>query len=71
MLYGVYRAPRPYLPQVQVDYVMLFSRPTPDLTLGAGVVIAAGKVAGLWFGCGARPSEIVPPGTEALLLPGG
>lgn len=71
VLYGVYRAPRPYLPQVQADYVAVFSRPTPNGTLGAGVVIAAGKVAGLWFGCSARPSEIVPPGTEALLLPGG
>lgn len=74
VLTGVYRAPRPYLPPVQADYVAVFSRTPTGAgagTLGAGIVIAGGKVAGVWFGCGASPAEIVRPGTEALYLPGG
>ncbi len=74
VLTGVYRAPRPYLPPVQADYVVVFSRtPTGAGTgpLGAGIVMAGDKIAGVWFGCGASPAEIVRPGTEALYLPGG
>lgn len=74
VLTGVYRAPRPYLPPIQGEQVVVFSRtPTGGVTgpLGAGLVVAGGKLAGIWFGCGAKPTEIVPPGTEALFLPGG
>lgn len=75
VLNGVYRAPRPYLPSVQADYVAVFGR-TPTTggvigPLGAGLVVSGGKVAGVWFGCLARPNEIVPAGTEVIFLPGG
>jgi hypothetical protein len=72
-LVGVYRAPSPYLAPVQGDYVVVFSRtPTAAVTtpLGAGLVIAGDRIAGAWFGCGARPHEIVPAGTEPVFLPG-
>lgn len=72
-LAGVYRAPRPYLPPIQADYVAVFSRtPTGGVTgpLGAGLVIVGDRIAGVWFGCAAKPAEIVPPGTEAVYLPG-
>lgn len=52
----------------------MFSRtPTGGVTgpLGAGLVVVGGRLAGIWFGCGAKPTEIVPPGTEPLFLPGG
>lgn len=74
LLTGVYRGPRPYLPPVQADYVLVFSRtPSGDGTgsLGAGLVIASDKIAGVWFGGGASAGEIVRPGTEASYLPGG
>lgn len=74
VLTGVYRAPRPYLPPVQADQVIVFSRtPTGGVTgpLGAGLVVVGGRLAGIWFGCGAKPTEIVPPGTAPLFLPGG
>ena len=71
-LTGVYRAPRPYLRPIEADYVAVFSRSLPGQpNLGVGVVIANGEVRGLWFGCGASPGQIVPPGTEAVFLPGG
>lgn len=49
VLVAVYRAPRPYLPPVQADYVAVFSRTTTQSPepLGAGVVVAGGKVAGI------------------------
>lgn len=67
-LVAVYRAPRPYLPPVQADYVAVFSRTTTQSPepLGAGLVVAGGKVAGIWFGCLAKPNEIVRPGAELL-----
>ncbi|RLT38356.1 MAG: hypothetical protein DWI58_15430 [Chloroflexi bacterium] len=74
VLTGVYRAPKPYLPSIQGEQVIVFSRtPTGGVTgpLGAGLVVVEGRLAGIWFGCGAKPAEIVPPGTEALFLPGG
>ncbi len=73
VLIGVYRAPKPYLPPVQAEQVIVFSRtPTEGVTgpLGAGLVVVGGRLAGIWFGCGAKPTEIVPPGTAPLFLPG-
>jgi hypothetical protein len=71
-LTGVYRAPDPYLPAVKGDYVAVFSRQLPGQpNLGAGMVIAGDRVVGVWFGCGANPSQIVPAGTQPVHLPGG
>jgi hypothetical protein len=74
VLMGVYRAPKPYLPAVQGEQVIVFSRtPTGGIPgpLGAGLVVVEGRLAGIWFGCAAKATEIVPPGTEPLYLPGG
>lgn len=71
LLTGVYRAPDTFLPGPKGEYVAVFSRQMSGQTLGVGVIIGGNRVIGLWFGCGANPSEIVPPGTPAVLLPGG
>lgn len=70
-LVGVYRAPRPYLPHVNANYVAVFSRDEGDQRgLGAGVVVKDRRVAGLWFGCNAPPSQIVPRDADALWIRG-
>src|SRR5688500_3337224 len=48
-LFGVYRAPDPYVPQVRGEYVAVFSRQmqgNPGL-LGAGIVVASDRIVGI------------------------
>ena len=71
LLVGVYRTPNPYLPWAKGEYVAVFSRQVRGQPLGAGFIIDGDRVTGLWFGCGASASQIVPPGTPPLFLPGG
>ena len=74
-LTGIYRAPAGYLPhapQVNADFVAVFSREAPGQpNLGVGVVIHGGDVVGLRFGCGSTPAELSPPASEAVYVPGG
>jgi hypothetical protein len=72
-LYAVYGMPQQFqqlIPDGQ--YVAVFERDAPGQgRLGAGVVIGANGVAGLWFGCGASADQIVPAGTSTILPPRG
>jgi hypothetical protein len=70
-LFGVYRAPDPYLQPVKGEYVAVFSRQAGGQNLGVGFVIAGDRVLGLWFGCGSPAPMIVPAGTQPVYLPGG
>jgi hypothetical protein len=76
-LTGVYRAPQAslhYLPVTPVpgDHVVVFSRQVAgQANLGVGFVIEGSALVGLVFGCQADPTQIVPPGTEVVFLPGG
>ena len=71
-LTAVYRAPQASLhylplPQVPGDHVAVFSRQAPGLpNLGVGFVVEGPEIVGLVFGCGADPTQIVPPGTEVV-----
>ncbi|MGE3857999.1 MAG: hypothetical protein AB7G21_13665 [Dehalococcoidia bacterium] len=70
-LVGVYEAPDPYLPHVEGDYVAVFSHDRPGQPgLGAGVLVKDARIGGIWFGCNALPSQIVPRNTDALWLRG-
>jgi hypothetical protein len=72
-LYAVYGMP----PQFQErmpdgQYVAVFSYDAGSQgRLGAGVVISADSVVGLWYGCGATADQIVPAGTSTILPPRG
>lgn len=70
-LVGVYEAPEPYLPHVKGDYVAVFSRDLPGQPgLGVGVLVKGGRIGGVWFGCNALPSQIVPKNADAVWLRG-
>ncbi|MFN8585847.1 MAG: hypothetical protein U0446_11080 [Dehalococcoidia bacterium] len=70
-LYAVYGMPSQWQPLMgDAQYVAVFSRNAPGQgRLGAGVVIAGGRIAGVWYGCGSFVDQIVPAGTSTLLGP--
>ncbi|HRC61862.1 MAG: hypothetical protein K1X87_11720 [Dehalococcoidia bacterium] len=70
-LYAVYGMPSQWQPLMgDAQYVAVFSRNAPGQSrLGAGVVIAGGRIAGVWYGCGSFVDQIVPAGTSTLLGP--
>ncbi len=70
-LYAVYGMPEQFQQRIpDGQYVAVFSRDAGNQgELGAGVVIAGNRIAGLWFGCGAKADQIVPAGTSTILPP--
>lgn len=70
-LYAVYGMPsqfQPLMPDGQ--YVAVFSRNAAGQgRVGAGVVIGAQAIVGIWYGCGAAAEQIVPAGTSTIVAP--
>lgn len=69
-LYAVYGMPQQFqglMPDGQ--YVAVFSYDSGTQRLGAGVVIGAEQVVGIWFGCAVPADQLVPAGTSVILPP--
>ncbi len=71
-LYGIYRAPAGFMPQSPGDYITVFSRhQTPGTSQGAGFLVKDDRIVAVIFGCQATPAQIVPAGSQAVLVPAG
>lgn len=71
-LYAVYGMPVQFqtlMPDGQYVAVFSYDSPGNPQPLGAGVVIAAESVVGVWYGCAAPADQIVPAGTSVILPP--
>lgn len=71
-LAGIYRVPPGYLPHAPGEHMAVFSRQDRvSGTLGAGLLVNGGGIVALVYGCQADPTQIAPPGSQPVLLPGG